>query len=131
MLKINQKLIQLGDTIFNNQNGLNNNIPFTFMNGKKLNDYTRMKIFSKIVFSGYTLNTITEVPVIIDGTISINNSRMHSEGLWINDIANYVINSNSLVKTYESDVRISDGGTSQFTKNTTRTLITKIVAYYD
>lgn len=131
MLKINQKLIRLGDTIFNNSLGVNNNISFTFKNGKNLNNYTRMKIFSKIVFAGYTLNTITEVPVIVGGTISINSSRMHADSTWINDIATYVINSNSLVKSHESDVRIVEGNAVQFTKNTSRTLITKIVAYCD
>jgi len=118
-----------GTIVYNNSSGVNNNINFTFPTGKSLSDYSRIKVFSKIVFQNYTLNVATEALAIQGNSISINSSRMHSEGLWINDVATYILNSNSLSKVYESDVRIAEGGTASFNKNTTRTLITKVILY--
>lgn len=116
-----------GVVVYNNLAGANTPIPFTFpTQGDSLANYSRMKIYSKIVFTGYTAYFTTECEAVVGGDVSIEQGRLHSEGLWINDTARYTMNASSLVKVHESDVRISDQNIAQFTKNTTRTLIYKV-----
>jgi len=121
MLKINPKLFE--EVIFENSTGLNDSINFT----KSIRKYSKIKIFSKITFSGYTAYFTTECEAVVGGSVSIEQPRLHSSGLWLNDTAIYLMNEKSLTKTYEADVRITESNTVQFNKNTTRTLITKVI----
>lgn len=118
-----------GDIVYNNSTGANNNINFTFPTGKSLSNYSKIEVHAKVVFTGYTMNTIEQAEVINGNYISLNLARFHSEGVWMNDSTVYAIGSTGLTKVYEGDVRFLEGNTVQFNKNTSRTLITKIVLY--
>lgn len=116
-----------GVVVYNNSTGANTPIPFTFSTqGDSLANYSRIKIYSKIEFTGYTAYFTTECEAVVGGAVSLEQARLHSEGLWINDTARYTMNAGSLTKDFEADVRIAEGNTAQFNKNTTRTLIYKI-----
>lgn len=118
-----------GDVVYNNSTGANNNITFTFPSGKSLSDYSKIEIHAKIVFTGYTMNKIEQSEAINGNYISLNIARFHSESTWINDSTVYSLGTTGLTKVYEGDVRFLEGNTVQFNKNTTRTLITKVVLY--
>lgn len=117
-----------GTILYDNSTGANDNITLT----DNLSNYLRIKVFSKVVFATYTAYFITECETVVGGCICIDQGRLHSETLWLNDTAKYLMNNQSLTKVYEADVRIApgtSGGSAQFNANTTRTLIYKVVGY--
>jgi len=114
-----------GIVLYDNSTGTNDNINLN----DSLSNYSKIKVFSKIVMPSYTTNYVNEFEAIVGNRISINSARMHSDELWINDCTTYLLNTQTITKVYESDVRIGEGGAAAFNKNTTRTLITKVVGY--
>lgn len=116
-----------GTVLYDNSSGANDNIALS----DSLSNYTRIKIYSKVVLSSYTSNVVSEFQAVVGNNISINNMRMNTDSVWMNDCATYTLNSNSITKFSEADVRISEGNAAGFNKNTTRTLITKVIGFID
>ena len=116
-----------GTVLYDNSSGANNNIALS----DSLLNYTRIKIYSKVVLSSYTSNVVSEFQAIVGNRISINNMRMNADSVWMNDCVTYTLNSNSITKFAEADVRISEGNAAGFNKNTSRTLITKVIGFID
>lgn len=119
-----------GVVVYNNSAGANTQINFTFpTQGDSLANYSRIKIYSKVVMSGYTAYFITECEAVVGGSVSVEQTRMNSSVLWLSDSARYKMNASSLTKEEEADVRISADGSSAFNSNTTRTKIYKVELY--
>lgn len=119
-----------GVVVYNNSEGANTPIPFTFpTQGDSLANYSRIKIYSKVVMTGYTAYFITECEAVVGGSVSVEQTRMNSSILWLSDSARYKMNASSLTKEEEADVRILSDGSSAFNSNTTRTKIYKVELY--
>lgn len=114
-----------GTILYEDENGQNDNIVLT----DNIFNYKEIKIDWLVAIGDYVSTNSIKVPIEVGQSVLLNTMIAHSDSLQIFNISRYLVNDTSITKQIETGSRILNSSAIEWNGNTTRTMITKVMAY--